>query len=72
MIGELEAAKIWDKPIVTEVTQFRAFYPAEEDHREYFRRNPDQPYCRIVIEPKELSFAGNSLQSSRNDDVFAY
>ncbi len=56
VIGELDASRIWDKPIVTEVTPFRAFYPAEEDHREYFRRNPDQPYCRIVIEPKVAKF----------------
>ena len=56
VIAELEAAKIWDAPIVTEVTPFKAFYPAEEDHREYFRRNPDQPYCRVVIDPKVAKF----------------
>ncbi|HEY9245635.1 MAG TPA: peptide-methionine (S)-S-oxide reductase MsrA [Candidatus Methanoperedens sp.] len=56
VIAELEAAKIWDKPVVTEVTPFMAFYPAEDDHGEYFRRNPDQPYCRIVIEPKVARF----------------
>jgi peptide-methionine (S)-S-oxide reductase len=56
VIGELEAAKIWDAPIVTEVTPFKAFYPAEDDHQEYFRRKPDQPYCRAVIEPKVSRF----------------
>ncbi len=56
VIAELEAAKIWDASIVTEVMPFKAFYPAEEDHQEYFMRNPDQPYCRVVIEPKVAKF----------------
>jgi peptide-methionine (S)-S-oxide reductase len=56
VIEELEAARIWDAPIITEVTPLKAFYPAEEDHREYFRLNPDQPYCRVVIEPKVAKF----------------
>jgi peptide-methionine (S)-S-oxide reductase len=56
VIGELEAARIWDAPIVTEVMPFKAFYPAEDDHQEYFRRKPDQPYCRVVIEPKVAKF----------------
>ena len=56
VITELEAAKLWDLPIVTEIVQFTAFYPAEEYHREYFEHNPDQPYCRIVIEPKVAKF----------------
>ncbi len=52
VVAEIEAAKLWDSPIVTEIVPFTAFYPAEEYHQEYFRRNPEQPYCRIVIEPK--------------------
>ncbi len=56
VIGELEAAKIWNAPIVTEVTPFNAFYPAEADHQEYFRLNPDQPYCRVMIEQKVAKF----------------
>jgi peptide-methionine (S)-S-oxide reductase len=39
-----------------EVKPFKAFYPAEEYHQEYFSRNPDQPYCRIVIAPKVAKF----------------
>ncbi len=38
--------------VVTEVAPLAAFYPAEDYHRDYFRKNPDQPYCRIVIAPK--------------------
>jgi len=56
VITELEAAKIWDAHIVTEVTPFNAFYIAEKDHQEYFKHNPDQPYCRVVIEPKVAKF----------------
>ena len=56
VIAGLEAAKLRDAPIVTEVAPFTAFYPAGEYHREYFERNPEQPYCRIVIEPKVARF----------------
>ena len=52
VIGALEAAGTWDDPIVTEVTEFKAFYPAEAFHRNYFERNPDKAYCRAVIAPK--------------------
>ena len=51
-IEELNAAGIWDAPIVTEVTPFMSFYPAEDYHQEYFRQNAEQPYCLAVIAPK--------------------
>jgi peptide-methionine (S)-S-oxide reductase len=56
LIGELEASRVWDHPIVTKVTPFERFYPAETYHQEYFKRNPDQAYCRIVIAPKVAKF----------------
>jgi peptide-methionine (S)-S-oxide reductase len=52
VIAELAGQKLWDDPIVTEVTPLTTFYPAEEYHRDYYRRNPDQGYCRVVIAPK--------------------
>ncbi len=52
VIAELAAGKVWDDPIVTEVVPLEVFYPAEEYHRDYFRRNPGQAYCRTVIAPK--------------------
>lgn len=52
MITELNAAKVFDKPIVTEVTGVTKFYPAEDYHQEYFRKNPYQPYCQVVVSPK--------------------
>ncbi len=56
VIAELEKTKVWDAPIVTALMPFEAFYPAEEYHQEYYNRNPEQPYCRIVIEPKVAKF----------------
>jgi len=52
VMAELEAEKVWDDPIVTQVTPLHEFYPAEEYHRDYYRRNPNQGYCRAVIAPK--------------------
>lgn len=51
-IRELEAAKVWADPIVTELQPFTAFYPAEDYHQRYFARNPHQPYCQVVVLPK--------------------
>jgi len=56
VIRELEAAQLWPDPIVTEVTAFDQFYPAEDHHQEYFARNPGQGYCRVVIAPKVAKF----------------
>jgi peptide-methionine (S)-S-oxide reductase len=52
VIRELNDAKIWDVPIVTEITPFESFYAAEDYHRRYFSRNRGQPYCELVIAPK--------------------
>lgn len=51
-IRELEAAGLWEDPIVTEVTALDRYYPAEEYHQDYFARNPMQPYCQVVVAPK--------------------
>src|SRR5690606_34657367 len=56
MIRELDQAGVWDDPIVTEVAPFQAFYPAEDYHREYYYRNPLQPFCQAVISPKLAAF----------------
>ncbi len=52
VIKDLNAAHAWDAPIVTEVVPFEAFFPAEEYHKEYYARNPNQPYCQVVVAPK--------------------
>ncbi len=56
IIDELTAGSIFDAPIVTELVPLTIFYPAEEYHREYFRRNPGEGYCRVVISPKLAKF----------------
>jgi len=52
LIEELSKAKIYNAPIVTKVEPFKAFYKAEEYHRDYFKRHPEQLYCKLVISPK--------------------
>ena len=47
-----QAQRIWSDPIVTEVSAFNTFYPAEDSHQDYYRNNQSQPYCQIVIAPK--------------------
>jgi peptide-methionine (S)-S-oxide reductase len=52
VIKALDAARIWDRPIVSEVAPFENFYTAEEHHQDYFKRNPFQPYCEYIVAPK--------------------
>lgn len=56
VIREISASGIWDAPILTEVTPFERFYIAEDYHQEYFKKNPFQGYCRVVIAPKVAKF----------------
>lgn len=55
-VKEIEAARLWPAPVVTEIAPLTKFYPAEDYHRDYYRRNPGQGYCRAVIEPKVAKF----------------
>ncbi len=56
VIREIEAAKIYGSPIVTQLVPFKAFYEAESYHQDYYRTHPTQAYCRIVISPKVAKF----------------
>jgi peptide-methionine (S)-S-oxide reductase len=56
VMNELEAKKTFKHPIVTEITAFENFYPAEDYHQNYFKNNPNQGYCRYVIAPKLAKF----------------
>jgi peptide-methionine (S)-S-oxide reductase len=67
VILEIDAAKIWDAPIVTEVSPFTAFYRAEDYHQEYFGGNAEQPYCRVVIAPKVAKFRQRFLAKLKHD-----
>ncbi len=61
-IADLEAAGVWDAPIVTEVTPLTTFYAAEDYHQEYYVRNPNQGYCRMVIAPKVAKLRKHYLE----------
>lgn len=52
VIKEIETAKLYPGNIVTEVTPFTNFYPAENYHRDYYTKNSGEPYCQFVIDPK--------------------
>ena len=52
----VEAQRDWPQPIVTEVANFEAFYPAEDYHQAYYELNKEAPYCRAVIAPKMAKF----------------
>ena len=53
---ETDALDLWPNPIVTEIAPLGTFYPAEGYHQDYFRNNPFQPYCMMVIDPKLRKF----------------
>ncbi|QYU67602.1 peptide-methionine (S)-S-oxide reductase MsrA [Leptolyngbya sp. 15MV] len=56
IIDEVTKEGIYSDPIVTEVSQFDKFWPAEDYHQEYFANNPNQPYCAAVVAPKVAKF----------------
>jgi peptide-methionine (S)-S-oxide reductase len=56
LIRKLDAEGIWSRPIVTGVRAAETFYRAEDYHQDYFRSNPQQPYCAYVIDPKVRKF----------------
>ena len=51
-----DMAKVWDDPIVTELSPVEEFYKAEWFHQNFFRENPDQGYCMFVVAPKVAKF----------------
>lgn len=53
---KLDASGAFDNPIVTEITPFTEFYPAEDYHQSYFNLNGTAPYCSYVIQPKIEKF----------------
>ena len=57
MIKRLTDEKVFDKPIVTEVTPASEFYKAEDYHQNYYNDNPNKSYCAFVIQPKLNKFA---------------
>jgi peptide-methionine (S)-S-oxide reductase len=54
--SKAEAQKHFKDPIVTQIVPLTKFWPAEDYHQDYYRDNPNQPYCRLVIQPKVKKF----------------
>ncbi|MBM3171763.1 MAG: peptide-methionine (S)-S-oxide reductase MsrA [Bacteroidetes bacterium] len=56
VLNAIAEAHIYDSPIVTELKAFQVFYRAEDEHLNYFQRNPNQGYCQMVVQPKVQKF----------------
>lgn len=56
VMADLSAQAVWPDPLVTELVPLDVFYPAEDYHQEYFKRNPYQGYCQVVVAPKVTKF----------------
>ena len=48
----LNTQDVWDAPVVTEITRFTEFHPAESYHDDYLKNNPNNMYCQAVVRPK--------------------
>ncbi len=74
VVKELTDEDVFGKPIVTEITEFTNFYPAEDYHQNYFEKNPNQPYCAAVVAPKVGKFRqkfAHRLKNNPNDSFTA-
>ena len=65
---EIDLSNLWSDPIVTEITPITKFYPAEAYHQNYYRLNPDQPYCQFIIDPKVRKFQTSFREKLNESD----
>jgi len=56
VMQEIADARIWPAPLVTQIEPLTTFYAAEEEHHDYFARNPWSGYCQVVVAPKVIKF----------------
>lgn len=66
IIKEINDAKIYNNPIVTEVKEFDKFFSAEDYHQEYYANNPNQGYCAAVVAPKVAKFRKMFVERLKN------
>ena len=66
-IQELEKRKVYTQLIVTEIAEASSFYEAEKYHEDYYNQNKNQPYCKIIIEPKLNKFLKTYKNILKND-----
>ena len=63
---EIEAEKLWDSPLVTQLEPAAEFFPAENYHQDYYKRNTQQPYCMFVVRPKVQKFRSKFAEKMRS------
>lgn len=68
VIDKLDGAGIWNDPIVTTLEPYKEFYVAEKYHQEYYENNPNQGYCRLVIQPKVEKFESLFKEMLKKED----
>jgi len=68
-LNKLKEEKVYPNPIVTEITEFDRFYPAENYHQNYFELNESQPYCQYVIQPKLEKFRKVFADKIKSDQL---
>jgi peptide-methionine (S)-S-oxide reductase len=68
VLKEVKASGKWKNPIVTALEAYRGFFPAEEYHQEYFRKNPENAYCRLVVSPKVAKFRKHFEEKLRAEE----
>ena len=67
IIKEIEDEQIWPDPVVTEVVALNNYHEAEAYHQEYFKNNPQNQYCAMVVAPKLAKFKKTFAQRLRKD-----
>ena len=67
VMKEITDAKIWNGRLTTQVEPLTVFYEAEEEHHDYFARNPWSGYCQVVVAPKVAKFRKQFTDRLRRD-----
>ena len=67
IIAEITAEEIWPNPVVTEIVEVNNYHPAEDYHQDYFKNNPQNQYCSMVLAPKLAKFKKTFASRLRKD-----
>ncbi|MCH4090119.1 peptide-methionine (S)-S-oxide reductase MsrA [Acetobacter sp.] len=66
---EIEKSGLWNAPLVTQIEPLTKFWPAEAEHDDYFRRNPDNGYCQVVVAPKVVKMRKVFADLQKESDI---
>ena len=67
IIAEITEEEIWPDPVVTEIVEINNYYDAEDYHQDYFKNNPQNQYCSMVVAPKLAKFKKTFASRLRSD-----